>query len=180
MDSYEFNKIAGYVLAALLLSLGLNFFASAVFAAKKPALAGYALPADEPKPDPGAAAAVTVPLPELLAKADEKRGQTLVRQCTQCHSLTEAPEGKPGPPLFGIINRKVATYGGFAYSQPMKAFAGTKESWDFETLDKFIANPRGVVRNTTMSFNGFNRAEDRAHLLSYLRTLAKEPVPLPK
>ena len=58
MDSFEFNKIAGAVLGALLFLMGLGIFSNAVFHAPKPKIAGYDLPAAEAAvaAAPGAAA----------------------------------------------------------------------------------------------------------------------------
>jgi cytochrome c len=140
---------------------------------------GFALPADEEKAAGPTAAAVAIPLPDLLAKADEKKGVAEARQCQTCHIFTEQGEKKPGPTLYGIINRKIGGIDGFAYSAGMKELAAAKPGWDYETLDKFLANPKGVVKNTAMQFAGINNAEKRANLIAYLRTLAKEPAPLP-
>ena len=48
MDSFELNKMAGGVLAGLLFMMGLGILSDAIFKAKQPLVAGYALPsADE-------------------------------------------------------------------------------------------------------------------------------------
>jgi cytochrome c len=178
MDAYEFNKIAGWALAALLSVLGINFFSGAVFASKAPATQGYALPSGSA--DSGPKTAVTVPLPELLAKADAKKGEAEFRKnCLQCHIAAETGEKKQGPTLYGVVTRKVAAAGGFGYSGGIQDFAKTNPEWTYEQLDRFIANPKGAVKGTAMNFGGLGNAEARANLIAYLRTLAKEPAPLP-
>lgn len=168
------------VLGAVLLTLGLSSFSSAVFTPKKPATPGFALPADEPAPADGGNVAVTVPLPERLGKADMTRGQRSARDCVACHIFTETGEKKPGPPLHGILGRKVASVPGFGYSQGMLDYAKTHPEWTYEELDRFLQNPKGVVKNTNMQYGGVANAELRASLILYLRSLAANPAPLPQ
>jgi cytochrome c len=59
----------------------------------------------------------------------------------------------------------------------MKAKGG---KWTFDELNKFLANPRGYVPGTAMTYVGISRPEQRADVIDYLRTLADNPVPLPK
>ncbi|MGA9339153.1 MAG: cytochrome c family protein, partial [Pseudolabrys sp.] len=49
-----------------------------------------------------------------------------------------------------------------------------------DELNKFLANQRGYVPGTAMTFDGLSRPEQRADLIDYLHTLADNPVPLPK
>ena len=55
-------------------------------------------------------------------------------------------------------------------------FGGT---WTFDDLNKFIANPKGFVPGTAMSFAGIQKDSERADVIDYLRSLADKPVPLP-
>src|SRR6476469_2143537 len=89
MDSFEFNKIAGAVLGTLLFVMGMGILAAAIFAEKRPVVAGYALPSAEPEKGGSATepAAQSEPLPVLLAKADPKKGEGLIKPCTACHSF---------------------------------------------------------------------------------------------
>ena len=75
------------------------------------------------------------------------------------------------------MNRARASEAGFNYSAAMKSKSG---NWSFDELNKFLANPRGYVPGTAMTFAGLSRAEQRADLIDYLHTLADNPVPLPK
>jgi cytochrome c len=58
----------------------------------------------------------------------------------------------------------------------MKAKGGT---WTFDELNKFLANPRGYISGTKMTFGGFDRPAQRADVIAYLRTLSDDPLPLP-
>ena len=149
MDSFELNKIAGAVLGSLLFLMGLGVISDALFAAPHMAKPGYALPAaEESHGAPAAAAApeVVTPLPVLLAKADPKKGEGLVKACAACHS------------------------------DNMKAKGG---KWGYEQINAFIANPKGVVAGTKMSYAGEKDAAKRADIIAYLRSLSSSPAALP-
>lgn len=182
MDSFELNKIAGAVLGTLLFVMSIGMVASAVFAPKKPAVPGYALAgAEEAKPAAGAAAAApSVPLPELLAKADAARGQTAARACVACHSFEKGGANKVGPALWDVVGRAKAAVEGFGYSGALKERGGKGETWDYAALDGFLANPRQYAPGTTMAFAGISRPEQRADVIAYLRSLSDNPKPLPQ
>jgi cytochrome c len=57
---------------------------------------------------------------------------------------------------------------------------GKPGNWSFDDLNKFLANPRGYIPGTNMTFAGLSRGEQRADVIDYLRTLADNPVPVPK
>ncbi len=59
----------------------------------------------------------------------------------------------------------------------MAAFGG---KWDFERLDTYLTNPKGVVPGTKMAYAGMKKPNDRANLVMYLRSLAATPAPLPQ
>ena len=177
MDSFELNQIAGAVLGSLLFVMGVSVVSDALFSAPHGEKPGYPLPAAE-EHHGGVAAApeVVVPLPILLAKADPKKGENLVKACAACHSFD--PSGAPkatGPNLYGVIDRPVASTG-FAYSDAMKAKGG---KWGYEQINAFISNPKGIVAGTKMSYAGEKDAAKRADILAYLRTLSNNPAPLP-
>ena len=181
MDSFEFNKIAGAVLGSCLFLMGLGIVAEVIFAPPAKIVAGYALPSAEEKPAASAApAAAAEPLPVLLAKADPAKGQAQAKVCTSCHALEKGGANKIGPGLWGVIGHKVGSHEGFNYSAAFKERAAKGETWTFETLNKFIENPKGYISGTAMGFAGLKEADKRADLLAYLRTLSDSPAELPK
>ena len=125
---------------------------------------------------PAAPDASLQPVTALLASANEANGRKLFKKCSVCHSAGEGQKNKIGPNLWNIINARVANRPGYRYSAAMKAM---NENWTFETLDAFLADPKGAVKGTKMGFSGIKRAGDRADLIAYLRSLSEFPVPLP-
>jgi len=182
MDSFEFNKIAGAVLGALLFLMGLGIFSNAIFHAPKPKTPGYDLPAGEATvaAAPGAAAAAVTPVAELLAKADATKGAATTKAaCGVCHNFEQGAGVKQGPTLYGIVNRAIASMPGFAYSSSLAEKAKTDKTWSFEALNAFIANPKGYASNTKMAYAGEKNEGRRGDILAYLRSLDANPAPLP-
>lgn len=111
------------------------------------------------------AAAVTFTAGAALA--DAKAGALVFKKCGACHTATE-PANKVGPSLMGVVGRPVATAAGYNYSPAMKAFAAGK-TWDEATLATYLADPKGLVKGTKMSFVGLKKAEDVANVIAYLK-----------
>ena len=179
MDSFELNKILGAILGTCLVLLSLNIAAGALFATHAPAKPGYEITVQEAAHagKPGEAAPADEPLPVRLASADVARGETSAKKCVACHTFGKGEPNRVGPNLWGIVGRAKASEAGFNYSAAMK---GQKGNWTLEDLDKYIANPRGMVPGTNMTFAGIPRGKERADLIAYLNGKADNPAPLPK
>ena len=104
--------------------------------------------------------------PSLLA-ADAAAGEKQYKKCKACHSVKDG-ENKIGPTLHKIIGRASASISGFEYSDGLKALGIT---WDEANLDKWIKKPRAMVKGTKMIFPGLKKADKRADLIEYLKTL---------
>lgn len=44
-------------------------------------------------------------------------------------------------------------------------------TWTPDQLEKYLADPKGVVPNTKMAFIGVNKDDDRKAIIDYLGTL---------
>jgi cytochrome c len=178
MNSFELNKILGAVLFTGLCLLALNIAASAIFSPVKPAKPGYDIAVKEHAGDQKAAVKEPEkPIAVLLASASVEKGQTAAKKCVACHTFEKGGPNKVGPGLWDILGRKVASHAGFDYSPAMKAKGG---EWTFEALNTYLRNPKADVPGTKMAFAGINRESERGDLINYLRTLADNPMPLPK
>ena len=107
-----------------------------------------------------------------VSKTAPDRGKLAYQKCYSCHSLT-ADQKLEGPPLGGIVGRRVAAQPGFAYSPALKRFAAGQPVWTPQLLDRFIADPEALVPGTSMAFTGIRDAEERAALIDYLRRSSK-------
>jgi cytochrome c len=177
MDSFELNKILGAILGTCLILLALNIGAGAIFAPEKPSKPGFNIAVKEAEGDKGGAKEPEQPIETLLAKASVEKGQAAAKQCQACHTFEKGGPNRVGPNLWNIVNRARASESGFNYSAAMKGKSG---NWSFDELNKFLANPRGYIPGTAMTYAGISRPEQRADLIDYLHTLADNPVPLPK
>lgn len=178
MDSFELNKILGAVLGTCLVLLSLNIAAGALFAPHKPAKPGFNIEVPEhPAGQAAKPAEPEVPFATLLASADVKRGESAAKKCIACHSFQQGGPNQIGPNLWGIVNRRKASHGGFNYSAAMKGQSG---NWSIDDLNTYLLNPRGMVPGTAMAFPGIPRGSERADVVAYLNSLSDNPAPLPK
>ena len=99
--------------------------------------------------------------------ADVEAGKVAFKKCALCHT-TEPGKNKIGPSLFGVVGRKAGSVDNFSYSEAMKNFDHT---WDAETLDTYLADPRAVVPGTKMIFPGIKDKTEREDVIAYLETL---------
>ncbi|MBI3453924.1 MAG: cytochrome c family protein [Rhodospirillales bacterium] len=90
------------------------------------------------------------------------------RTCASCHVTAKDGPKRLGPTLFGVIGRHSGSVEGFRYSEANKKADIT---WTPEILDKYLTDPKAMIPGTTMSFAGLKKAEERQHIISYLKTL---------
>ncbi len=103
-----------------------------------------------------------------FAADDSVAGQKVFAvRCASCHGTTVG-EKKIGPTVAGVFGHESGGVADFRYSPALKSAHLT---WDNATLDKWLQNPSGLVRGTTMFVNVPGSA-DRQNLIAYLRTLS--------
>jgi cytochrome c len=116
-------------------------------------------------------AALAALLSPIQARADDDGLEiTFNDHCRECHSFVK-DDNRLGPSLYGVVGRKAGVLAGYAYSQSLKDSGVT---WDEGTLDKWIADPQGVIPGNTMSppYSGLTDPAIRKKIVAYLKTLA--------
>lgn len=174
MDSFELTKIAGWVLAALLVIFGTSTYVELRLAGHGERHAGHTLPmpdavkAAEPAAAPAAAAAFdAAKVAGMVASASADAGKEAYGKCKACHSLEPGKNGV-GPSLAGVVGRKVASAAGFNYSPALQGKGG---EWTPEALAAFLHDPKAAVPGNKMSFAGFKGdAATIAAVIAFLGT----------
>jgi cytochrome c len=171
----RFNTIAGWTLASGIVALGLASISSHYFRADKdqrPEKMGYAIAGVVSS----GGAAAEVPIEALLAKADPAKGADVFKKCASCHNATQGGANGIGPNLYAILGDAVGQgRGGFAFSDGLAKHGG---KWDFKLLNQWLANPRGMIDGTKMTFAGLEDPADRANVIVYLNAQGSN-LPLP-
>ena len=181
MDSMEVNKGIAAVLV-----VGIVFFLTGLIGDHLVQQIEPSTPALDIKvgaaPAASAEGAKPAPLPPvspLLATADPAAGEAYTKKvCVACHTFNEGGHPAVGPNLYGVVSAPHDHETGFNYSDALEKFKG--QPWTYEALNEWLFKPSAYAPGTRMTFAGIPSVKDRADVIAYLRTLAKDPVPLPK
>jgi cytochrome c len=111
---------------------------------------------------------------------DPDKGAEVFKKCTSCHQIGEGAKNRVGPQLNGIFGRPAGSLDGAKYSKSMLRAGDDGLIWTEETLDAYIENPKALISKTRMSFRGVKDAEERAHLLAFLRAHSDNPSNIPE
>ena len=107
---------------------------------------------------------------QVAAAGDASAGEGVFRKCQACH-VADEEQNRVGPHLVGVVGRPVAAAEGYSYSSAMQEYGG---EWDEARLAEYLADPRGVVKGTKMSFAGLKDEQDRLDVIAYLKSLATQ------
>jgi cytochrome c len=104
------------------------------------------------------------------ADGDPLEGARLFRACLACHSVKPGRH-MTGPSLAEIWEQKAGSIEGFPrYSDALKKADIT---WNEQTLDAWLKNPREFAPGNRMVFRGIADATKRQDLIAYLRQLSQ-------
>lgn len=176
--SLETNKILAALLTAGIFASGAGVMSRIIYNPTAPAEPAYIIEVAEEggEGSGGDGGGEEVSLAALLAGADMANGESGAKKCASCHTF-EGEEDKIGPHLQGVVGREIGSVSGFAYSDAMAGHGGT---WDYESLDAFLADPKGYISGTKMAFAGVRGGQDRADLIVYLQSVSPDAPPLPE
>ncbi len=176
------NKIAGAVLAALILVLGLPQLTAAIFSdghagghGDELQLAYCCVELETAAPSASAEPA-PADLGTLLANASVSGGKRRAALCASCHTFEEGGANGAGPNLWNIVGRPVASAPGFNYTSALQEFGG---AWTYQRLNEYLKNSQEYVPGTAMA-QRFARDDQRADILAYLGSLSASPAPFPE
>lgn len=145
----------------------------AVEAAKTAATAPAPI-VQEPEPAPVEAEIAS------LEFGDAARGEEVFAQCRSCHQIGQGASDRIGPHLNGIFGRRAGAHDGFRYSDDMLMMGSDGLTWELETLNAYLENPKALVSRTRMNFAGLKDMQDRADILAYLREFSASPQNIPE
>ena len=163
-----FNTAAGWVLFAGVVGLGLAQLSKGYFHGDKPdrpEKLGYVIEGAVEEGAGPAEASIADALNAMPAAELVAAGEKAFAKCQSCHTINAGGANGIGPNLHGTMGKAVASHAGFAYSAELKAVGG---NWDWDKMDAWLKNPKGMVPGTKMSFAGLGKVEDRAAIAAYL------------
>ena len=106
-----------------------------------------------------------------IAGGEAVRGKKVFNKCKACHSI-KVGKHKIGPSLAGVIGRKAGTAKGF---KRYKGLKGADWTWDEETLDEYLTNPKLFVKSRNKRKSAMmlklKKKRDRDNVIAYLKTL---------
>jgi cytochrome c len=179
--SFEANKIAGAILAAMILAMVSGILANILVhptTLEKPAYAIAGAPTEEAGAAAPAAPAGPEPIAPLMASANADAGKAKTQLCAACHTFEKGGPNRIGPNLYGIVGSAIAEdRGGFAFSNALHE-KGEGQKWTLDNLNAWLFKPQAFASGTKMTFVGLPKAEDRANVIAYLNSMSDSPVPV--
>jgi len=175
MSSFEWNKIIGSVLTAMIVAMVAGILSTFMVHPERLEKQAYVPPGAEagakaPTETAAAAAAGPEPIGPLMAKADPKKGEQVAKVCLQCHTFQKGEANKIGPNLFGVVaDEQIASVSGYTFSPAL--LKHKDEKWDPEKLNVWLFKPQEFAQGTKMTFAGLPKAQDRADVIAYLESL---------
>lgn len=174
----RFNTIAGWVLFAGIIALGASTLSYKYFKGERPETLGYVIEGVEVE-GAGAAAEMTMAQALSMMSTNDQiaAGERVFAKCAACHTVEQGGANGIGPNLYAVMGAGIGNHvPGYAYSD---ALAGVGGTWNWETMDAWLKNPRGFADGTKMSFAGLPKIEDRAAVAMYMNSMGSN-LPVPK
>src|SRR3989304_3826458 len=106
-------------------------------------------------------------LPAAGGIAAVQQGAKPFRPGPACHSL-QAGDHRTGPSLAGVFGKKAGAVETF--NRYSKALKDSGLTWNAETLDRWMKDPKELVPGNRMIFRGVAEKKDRDDLIAFLKS----------
>jgi len=170
------NTIAGWVLGAGIVALGVTIVTGEMFHAERPEKMGYPVEGVTGV-ETGGGAEAEKPAAFYLASADPAKGAETFKKCTACHNADKGGPNLVGPNIYGVIDQPIGHHApGFAYSPALSGKGGT---WTWDNLFAWLKSPSSFATGTKMTFAGLSNPQDRANVIAFLNSKSDAPKPMP-
>ena len=111
---------------------------------------------------------------------DVEAGEEVFDYCIGCHEVGQGAENGIGPHLNGIFGRRAGSIDGYKYSKGLIREGKLGMTWELDKLDAYLTNPKALVSDTRMSFDGLEDKKERDDVLAYLRQFSDDPQNIPE
>ncbi len=111
---------------------------------------------------------------------DAQAGEILFEICAACHEVGAGAENAIGPHLNGIFGRRAGSVEDFSYSRGLIREGNFGLVWQLDKLDAYLENPKALVSDTRMNFDGMADKDERDDVLAYLRRFSDSPQNIPE
>jgi cytochrome c len=176
MGRFEWNKIFGASVGAVLVVLTVSMVANAVYKSNNEGASAYEV-AEKNGTGKKTKPKEIVSLSALLHEFNVEDGKRVFARCSGCHDAKQGGIAKTGPNLWGVVGSKTSSFEAFKYSSALQSKKG--EIWDWEKLNAFIKKPSEYAPGTKMTYVGLKKQSDRAKLLLWLNHQSDNPLALP-
>ena len=102
---------------------------------------------------------------------DLAAGENSFKKCLPCHSIGPGAQNKVGPVLNALDGRKAGSVPDFSYSDANKNSGIT---WNEQSFEDYIKDPRVKVPNTKMIFPGIKNEQETKDLWAYVKQFDAE------
>ena len=178
MDSFEWNKIAGWLLTAAIAVLALVLVTGEIYHPPKLAKPGYVVEGvEEETPAAGPAKAADKPIEFYLASGSAEKGAEIFKKCGACHNNDKGGPAAIGPNLYGVLGGPHAHMAGFPYSDAM--LATKNKTWGWDEINQWLTSPKAYIPGNKMAFAGLSKPQDRADVALFLNSKSDKPLPIP-
>ncbi len=174
------NKIIASIVLVIILILGINKIADAIFHVNKSEKSVYQVAAVTTVTNTGTAETSTKnseseDIMTLFASTSVDEGAKVFKKCAACHSITKEGSNKIGPALWGVLGKQTGSVSDYKYSKGMAAYG---KPWSFEEMNGFLTKPKDWIKGTKMSFAGIKNIKERAAVILYINNNTDNPLPL--